>query len=409
MSKIFNCRSCSSKKIVSLFSLGTLYFTGFFLKNRKSKAPKGKLTIVICLNCKLVQLDRNFSLKFMYGSNYGYRTGLNKSMVDHIKLKAEYLNKNFMLKKKMIILDIGSNDGTLLNFFKNKNYTLIGVDPTIAKFKKFYDRSVNLIPNFFSKEIFKKRFLNKKVDVVTSIAMFYDLTKPDIFVKDIYEILDDNGIWHFEVSYLPLMLKTFSFDTICHEHLEYYSLKSLKYILDKNDMKIIDIKFNNVNGGSIALTVSKKQAIFKEKKIKIQKVLKKEKKLKIYNISTYKIFFNKINLIKENTLKYLDYLKKQKKIIAGYGASTKGNVFLQYFNINSKYLNFIFDVNKDKKNHYTPGTIIKIIPEINKIMSKVDYFLVMPWHFRKFIISKEKKLIKLGKKFIFILPNMRIN
>lgn len=407
MRKIKYCRSCKSKKLYYLFSLGDHYFTGIFPQNKNTTVPKGKLTLLMCKNCSLVQLSENFNLNKMYGNNYGYRTGLNLSMVNHIKEKVNYLKNKFEINNEDLVLDIGSNDGTLLKFFNKNN--LIGIDPTISKFSKYYPKKIKKVANFFSKKNLDKILNKKKIKLITSIAMFYDLPDPISFAKDIYNILDDEGIWHLEQSYSGYMLKNLAYDTICHEHAEYYSLKSIKYIFDKSNLKIIDIKFNEINGGSFAISVAKKNSKRKTNKLIIKKILNYEKNNKINTISMYKNFFKKINNEKAKLIKLLVNLKNKNKTIFGYGASTKGNVILQFCNLKDKQIKFICDVNKDKENCYTPGSKIKIINEKLAKKLKPDYYIVFPWHFKNFILNKEKLLIKNKTKFIFPLPKLRIH
>ena len=408
MANIKNCRSCKSKKLVNLFSLGSHFYTGIFPKKKNTEIPKGELRLVKCQKCSLVQLSKNFDLKRMYGKNYGYRTGLNISMVNHIKKKIKYLRKQIKINSNDIILDIGSNDGTLLKCFDYNKYKLIGIDPTISKFKKYYPKKIIKVASFFSKKNLENTLKNKKIKLITSIAMFYDLPDPISFAKDIYKLLDDEGIWHLEQSYSGHMLKKFSYDTICHEHAEYYSLKSIKYIFDKSNLKIIDIKFNESNGGSFAISVAKKNSPLKSDKLKIKKILDEEKKNKINSIIKYKFFFKKIHNEKIKLKKLLLNLNKKNKLVFGYGASTKGNVILQFCNISNDQIKFICDVNKDKNNCYTPGSRIKIISESLAKKIKPDYYFVFPWHFRKFILKKEKYLIKSGTRFVFPLPKLKI-
>jgi hypothetical protein len=407
MRKIKYCRSCKSKNLYYLFSLGDHYFTGIFPQNKNTTVPKGKLTLLMCKKCSLVQLSENFNLNKMYGNNYGYRTGLNLSMVNHIKEKVNYLKNKFKINNEDLVLDIGSNDGTLLKFFNKNN--LIGIDPTISKFSKYYPKKIIKVANFFSKKNLDKILNKKKIKLITSIAMFYDLPDPISFAKDIYNILDDEGIWHLEQSYSGYMLKNLSYDTICHEHAEYYSLKSIKYIFDKSNLKIIDIKFNKINGGSFAISVAKKKSKRKTNKLIIKKILNYEKNNKINTIFMYKNFFKKINNEKAKLIKLLVNLKNKNKTIFGYGASTKGNVILQFCNLKDKQIKFICDVNKDKENCYTPGSKIKIINEKLAKKLKPDYYIVFPWHFKNFILNKEKLLIKNKTKFIFPLPKLRIH
>jgi hypothetical protein len=407
MSKIKKCRSCNSNKLQKLFSLGNQSFTGIFPKNKNQKVPRGKLILIICSRCKLVQLSENFNLKKMYGNNYGYRTGLNLSMVNHIKDKINFLKNKFRIVKDDIVIDIGANDGTLLSFLDSKKNKLIAVDPTIKKFNKFYKKNIIKVPNFFSFRSVEKYLKNRKVKLITSIAMFYDLPDPVFFAKQIYKTLADEGVWHFEQSYSGYMLKNLSYDTICHEHLEYYSLYSIKKILDSANLKIIDISFNNINGGSFALTVAKKNSKYLENK-NIYKILRDEKNKKINSVYIYKQFYKRINREKDKMINFFKKIKSQQKTVIGYGASTKGNVLLQYCNISSKNIKYICDVNKDKYGCYTPGTKIKIISEKKAKQLKPDFFFVLPWHFKNFILNKEKKTISSGTKFIFPLPKFQV-
>ena len=401
--KIKICRSCKSKRLSKVFSLGKQTLTGIFPPSKNAKITKGNLSLILCNQCKLLQLENNFNPDEMYGENYGYMSSLNKSMMTHLKLKALNFQKKYNLKSGQNILDIGSNDGTFLSYF-NKNFNLIGCDPTIRKFSKYYRKDIEQIPNFFSGDLFK----DKKFNLITSISMFYDLPDPSKFAKEINSILDKNGVWHIELSYMPMMLKNISYDTICHEHLEYYSLKSLKYLLDKAGLKIISLAFNQINGGSIELDVAKKKSKFKEIKELINWVLESEKRNRYNEISRQRDFFKQCINHKFLLKKLLITLKKQKKKVYGYGASTKGNVILQFSKIDSTLIKNIGEVNKFKFNKYTPGSKIKIISEKQLKKLKPDYLLVLPWHFKDHILKREHQYLKNGGKFIFPLPDIEI-
>ncbi len=403
---ISKCRSCSSKDLKKCFSLGSQKFTGIFPKSKFEKFPSGSLNLVFCKNCKLLQLNNSFDPDVMYGDNYGYMSSLNQSMINHLKKKSTKLKKISVLKKNDVVLDIGSNDGTFLNFFSKKN-KLIAVDPTIKKLSSYYRKDILKIPTFFSKKEIKKN-TSKKAQLITSISMFYDLENPIQFSKDVYECLNDEGVWHLEQSYMPMMIKNNSYDTIVHEHLEYYSLKSIKYIFDRVGFKIIDLEFNDINGGSFALTVAKKKSKFKEIKHLVDWLLYKEDLFKYNDPRTFKLFYENIVKHKKVLRNLLLKIKKMKKKIIGYGASTKGNSILQFSKINSDLLPFICDVNKFKHGRYTPGSNIKIISEEDAQKMKPDYYLVLPWHFKDFILKKEKNFLKNNKNIIFPLPDIEI-
>jgi hypothetical protein len=405
--KIKKCRSCSSNSLKFISSLGSQYLTGIFPKSKKEKIPKGDLSLVICKKCDLLQLEHSFDADLMYGDNYGYLSSLNPHMVKHLQAKANKLKKIVNLEKDDMVIDIGSNDGTSLSNYEKSNI-LIGVDPTIKRLKKFYRKDIITVPKFFNYNSIKKYLDKKKAKIVTTISMFYDLPSPIDFAKDVYESLHEDGIWHLEQSYMPLMIKNTSYDTICHEHLEYYSLKSIKYIFDKVGFKIIDLEFNDTNGGSFAVTVAKKKSKYKEDSQLVNWLLKKED---IHNYNSYSTHLNFFKNVKKHKIllkELLLNLKDMKKKMIGYGASTKGNVMLQYCNINSNILNVIVDVNKEKRNRFTPGSNIKIVDESAINIIQPDYMVVMPWHFKNFIIKKEKKYLANGGKLIFPLPDIEI-
>ena len=401
--KIKSCRICKSKKLKKVYSLGLMSFTGIFPEKMNSKIPKGELKLVRCKKCSLLQLEDNFDSNLMYGENYGYMSSLNRAMEFHLKLKSKYLIDNYKIKKGNYILDIGSNDGTFLSFFK-RNLNLFACDPTIRKFKKYYRKDINLTIDFFSADKFK----GLKFNLITSIAMFYDLPDPLKFAKDIKNVLAENGIWHVEMSYMPSMLNNSSYDTICHEHLEYYSVKSIKHLMDLANLKIINISFNQVNGGSISLDIAKKKSKYKENKVLIKWLLLRENLNGFNELKIQKKFFNQCTKHKYLLNDLLKKLKSQGKRIFGYGASTKGNVILQYCKINKDLLDCIIEVNKFKFNRYTPGSKIKILSEKYLNKKKPDYLLVLPWHFKDHIIKKEKKFLDSGGKLIFPLPEIEI-
>lgn len=405
--KINCCRLCKSKNIVDILTLGRQKLTGIFpKKNKINKISSGPLSLILCKKCGLVQLKHSYNLEELYGSNYGYRSGLNNSMVDHLKNKVSKLEKKYKLKKNDVVIDIGSNDATLLNSYSSKNLKKIGIDPTIKNFTKFYKKDTLKINNFFDYETLNNKYF-KRAKIITSIAMFYDLEDPNKFVADIYKSLDDSGIWHFEQSYMPLMLNLNSYDTICHEHLEYYSLNVVKNLLESNNLKILDVEFNQINGGSFAVTAAKKNSNFIPNHSVIKWILNNERKLNLLSIKTYKKFEKNIQNHRMQLQKLLKELYKSGKTIIGYGASTKGNVILQYCKFNDKLINCIAEINEKKFNCYTPGSNIKIV-DAKKLKNTPDYMLVLPWHFRDNIINKEREFIRKGGKLIFPLPEIEI-
>ena len=408
MSIIKYCRNCREKKFSNLFSLGSLSFTGKF-SSKKKKIPKDFISLIKCNKCQLVQLDRSFNSKYLYGPDYGYRSGINLTMTNHLKSISKKLTKLTKLKKNDYVLDIASNDGTLLNSYKIKGIKTVGIDPILKKYKKFYKKINIKIPSFFSRKALKKSKITKKFKIITACAVFYDIEKPNNFLTDISNILDEKrGIFYLEFQDLLSIIKDNLFDTICHEHLEYYSLEVIKKMLKVNNLSLIEVTRNNINGGSLSLIISHKKSKYNVNSKSIDSILKEEKKFKLNKVETYKNFFKKIQKLKFKINKNLHNLVKKNKIIHGYGASTKGNVLLQYFGINKKIVPVIADRNPEKTNLYTPGTSIRIVSENYSRNILPDYYLVLPWHFKKEILLRERKIRKNGTKFIFPLPKLEI-
>ena len=405
--EINKCRICSSTNLINVLSLGNQYLTGVFPKTKEEKVTIGPVDLVWCQDCGLLQMKQSYSLEEMYGDNYGYRSGLNASMVKHLQKKIKALEKLAKPTDKDLIIDIGSNDATSLKAYSGK-YRKVGIDPTGKKFKEYYTDDLTLIPDFFTAEKFKNIFPNEKAKIITSIAMFYDLEDPKSFVSDVEKCLAEDGIWHFEQSYMPSMLRTNSYDTICHEHLEFYSLKVIKNLLEGEGLRIIDVQMNDINGGSFAVTACKTDAIYKSNIPIINWMLSQEQEMGLDTIKPYEEFAKRTEQHKKSLTALINALVDDGKKVFGYGASTKGNVLLQYCGFTEKEIPFIAEVNSEKFGSFTPGTNIPIISEKEAKDLKPDYFLVLPWHFKNSIIDREEDYMSDGGKFIFPLPEIEI-
>ncbi len=405
--EIVKCRICKKSGLITVLSLGKQYLTGVFPKSTSEKITKGPLDVVWCTKCGLLQMKQSYSLTEMYGDNYGYRSGLNASMVRHLQQKMRMLESLARPKDTDLMIDIGSNDATLLKACSGK-YKKVGIDPTGKKFEKYYSKDMVLIPDFFSASGFKKLFPNKKAKIITSIAMFYDLEDPKRFVRDIVKCLANDGIWHFEQSYMPSMLRTNAYDTICHEHLEFYSFNVIKSLLENCGMRVIDVEVNAINGGSFAVTACKKSAKYVSNKPIIRWMLKQERDMGLKTPKPYRDFEERVYRHRENLKELIKALVADGKTIIGYGASTKGNVLLQFCGLSSKQISCIAEVNEEKFGAYTPGTKIPIISEKEAKSKKPGYFFVLPWHFKYSILEREKDFMTQGGKLIFPLPEIEI-
>ena len=409
--EISQCRICGNPDLVPILNLGEQSLTGIFPKQRDAKLTSGPLELIRCHAhnseaCGLVQLRQSYSLSEMYGENYGYRSSLNKSMARHLQQKVEKLLRIYPPRSGDLMLDIGSNDGTLLSFYPQEGLTLVGMDPTSKKFAKYYQPHIQRIADFFSAKNFHAHFPGRSAKIITSIAMFYDLEAPLDFMREIREILAPDGVWHLEQSYLPRMLQQNAYDTICHEHREYYALQQIQWMASRADLKIIDVESNDVNGGSFAVTLARRDSAVGENRTAIERFLQVERAIGLDDGAGYDQFAEHVFRHKEQLIALLQKLKNEKARVLGYGASTKGNVILQFCGITPEILPAIAEVNEDKFGAFTPGTRIPIISEAEAHAQRPDYFLVFPWHFRENLLQRESAFLQRGGKMIFPLPQI---
>jgi hypothetical protein len=406
--KISSCRVSGDTHLVSVLDLGHQAMTGIFPSSAADDVTSGPLEMVWCPSSGLVQLKHSYDPDEMYGENYGYRSGLNQSMVEHLTNKVRYLERLVDVQPDDTILDIGSNDSTTLRAYHTTGLKRIGIDPTGAKFSRFYPDDIKLVRDFFSADAFWE-VSTEPAKVVSSIAMFYDLEDPVAFARQIREVLSDDGVWHFEQSYMPSMLRTNSYDTICHEHLEYYSLGVVAKILEAADLRLIDVVMNNVNGGSFAVTAAPKaNTTLKSNAPVIDWLLEQEDRMGLSTPKPFRDFEERVFRHRDDLTRLVRSLVADGKTIIGYGASTKGNVMLQFCGFTSKDVPFIAEVNEEKFGRVTPGSKIPIISEKEAAAMKPDYYLVLPWHFRGGIVQREKQYLANGGRMIFPFPEIEI-
>jgi len=405
---ITKCRICGGEHLINVMSLGEQTLTGVFPKSRTEKITSGPVDLVQCATeggCGLVQLKQSYDLSEMYGMNYGYRSGLNASMVKHLHSKVDKILNLGLLEHGDLIIDIGSNDATTLRAYPPGLYQLVGIDPTGVKFSSYYPPEIRLIPEFFSADAVTKALSGKKAKVISSFSMFYDLEDPIAFAREIEGALDDQGVWIFEQSYLPAMLRTNSFDTICHEHLEFYALRQINWIAEKAGLKVIDVEFNDVNGGSFSITAAKVGSAHQPKAEWLAKILAEEQALGLGTTKAFDDFKVRVEAARVALMNFLSTAKKEGKRVCGLGASTKGNVLLQYYGIDEQLLPQIGEVNEDKFGSFTPATLIPLVSEAKVLESNPDYLMVLPWHFRAFFESLPSMK---GRTLVFPLPQVEI-
>jgi hypothetical protein len=404
-------------RLIPLFTLGELYMSDFIGANESPKLPKLEMKMMLAPKSGLVQLETTPDFDSMY-RQYWYASGTNETMTLELKDIAEKIQKLIKPTAGDIHVDIGCNDGTLLSFI-NRDMVRIGFDPAKNGYKEQSIKHANcIIEDYFSYENFVRAgYEGKKAKTLTSIAMFYDLEDPHAFVQDVKKVLDKQGLWIIQMSYTPLMLQQLAFDNICHEHLEYYSLHSLKYLLDQNDFEIVDCELNDVNGGSFRIYIRNKDAdptLFATApyrdvaKFRVESIMAEERRLKVNEPEIYMEFFRKVSELKQQTMDFIRTEKAKGKKIWGYGASTKGNTLLQWFGLDNTLIDAIAERQPRKFGLKTAGSNIPIKSEEEMRAAKPDYVLVLPWHFIAEFVRREQKFLEEGGAFIVPCPKFEI-
>lgn len=401
------CRVCGCEDLQQVVDLGEQFLTGVFPRIGEPDPTAGPLVLGLCPECGLVQLMHTYEAAEMYGENYGYRSGLNASMVKHLQRKARFLESLAQLRTGDAVLDIGANDSTLLQGYRTPDLVRTGMDPTIVKWREHYPPDITGIADFFSAARYQQEGLTP-ARVITSIAMFYDLEDPVAFARQVAACLADDGVWHFEQSYMPSMLRANSYDTICHEHVEYYSLQVVERILREAGLEILDVRFNRVNGGSFAVTAQRQDGPRRVNCDLVQWFLRQEERLRVTEPAAFRAFDASIRQHRDDLTDLVRTLRAGGASVVGYGASTKGNVLLQYCGLTAEDLPVIAEVNPNKYGCMTPGTHIPIAPEEEVKAQRPDYMLVLPWHFRETVLEREADYLEAGGRLIFPLPEIEV-
>ena len=383
--------------MVTILDLGNQYISDFVTKDSIKSGRAAPLKLVKCENCTLIQLEDTAPQELLYTGNYWYRSGVTETMKQALFELYEVGVKESKIEKGEFVLDIGANDGTLLSNFKN-NYKTVGCEP--AKNLKM-DLEANcdyVLDEMWSFEGLEKTINanpENKFKLIYAIGMFYDLDNPIEFVSDIEQSLDPEGVFISQLMCLQSMLDANDLGNICHEHIEYYSYESLKFLFEKCGLEIYKIEVNGINGGSYRIFA---------RKYRTGSILFEE------NVSDVSLENFKNNIL-ENKKQSVNFIKNQialGKSIHLYGASTKGNTILQYYGLSSSEIQFASERSKDKFGLYTVGSGIPIVSEDFSRELNPDFYFVMPWAFIDEFVKRELDWLKAGGKFILPLPTFRL-
>lgn len=394
-------------------SLGDTYISRFGLADDIPNKRALPLDLVRCSPekdehaCGFLQLRHTTPYDLLY-REYSYKSGVNQSMTDHLEGIVDSVSRMVNLAENEIVLDIGCNDGTLLNFYPD-NLHRVGFEPSLNLAKETVHQDISVIPNYFNHQEYLARY-SQKAQIVTSIAMFYDLDNPNAFVESVRNVLDENGVWVIELSYLPSMLSANAFDTIVHEHLGYYSFHVMEYLLSRHNITILKAELNDSNGGSFRLYCCHAEAAGTKYQIEPSslKLGASEFELALETDAPYTAFEQRVQRTKTQTRDFLETAAREGKRTYVYGASTKGNTLLQYCGIDDSLVVAAADRNPYKWGKLWKGPNISVVSEEEARATSPDYFFVLPWHFKPEFMSRERDFLAAGGRFIFPLPDFQV-
>jgi NDP-4-keto-2,6-dideoxyhexose 3-C-methyltransferase len=406
---ITECRICGNHDLVSVLNLGEQALTSAFPRSRDVVVPAVPLEMVVCAppGCGLVQLRDETDPALMYNEAYGYRSGIRPFMVNHLRGKVAQVTALAGPGAGDLVLDIGSNDSTLLHAYP-PGPALVGFDPSGAKFSHLYPEGADLVVDYFSTATFRERYGDRRAKVVTSIAMFYDLSDPTAFMRDVREVLADDGVWLLEQSYLPAMLDAGAYDVVCHEHLEYYALAQIEWMAARSGLTVVSAEVTDVYGGSLCAILARDTAPYPRDEAGLARIRAREKAARLDTLAPYESFGRSA---RESRAALIDFLAKSRadgKLTLGYGASTKGNVILQYCGLTEQDLPCIGEPSAEKSGCFTPGTGIPIVSEEAAKAQRPDQLLVLPWIYRDGFLEREAGFLAGGGKLVFPLPDLEI-
>jgi hypothetical protein len=402
------------KKILEIGS----HYVSDFIKSDTDYDGKNKYSLDLQIEevTGAVRLIEDAPNETMWGK-YWYRSGINATMTKELGNIVNEICSRIKYKKDDVWLDIACNDGTMMRQIPNE-FIKLGIDPCDDTFYNESSKYGTVIQDYFSYDAYQKTgYGDKKAKVITTIAMFYDLSDPHPFINDINEILADDGVWVLQLSYTPLMVKQLAFDNICHEHRYYYSLKTIKNLFAKHNLKVVDCELNDVNGGSFRVYVQKDNAPITSFgtsplrdvcQFRMESILSLEEKFDVESPEVWEQFQKDIDALKEQTVAFIKEEVAKGKTFYGYGASTKGNTLLQYFGLDSSLISAMVERSPYKFGLKTIGTNIPIISEEEMRQSPPDYMLVLPWHFINEFVSREQDYLNNGGQFIVPCPRFEI-
>ena len=407
--KLESCRICKNTKLEKILDLGEMPLANAFLDEDQLGQEEifYPLRVVWCGSCGLLQIDEIVPPEILF-SNYVYVSGTSEALRKHFEGLATEVVHDFNLNSEALVVDIGSNDGTLLKEFRKFSVQVMGVEPAINIAKIAEENGIKTINSFFSEDIAKKIVKeNGKADAVTATNVVAHTNNLDDLLKGIAYLLKEDGVFVIEVPYLVDLLDKVEFDTIYHEHLSYFAVRPLKRLFEAHDLKIVNVERVTIHGGTIRVFVSKKKSSYKINE-SVSQLISLEIEKGLSEITAYRKFAERVEKLKADLVRLLQKLKNENRKVIGYGAAAKGNTLLNYYHVGPDLMEFIADLSPMKQNKFTPGTHIPVYSPERIYDAKPNYMVILAWNFADEIMGQQSKFKEIGGKFIVPVPEVRV-
>jgi NDP-4-keto-2,6-dideoxyhexose 3-C-methyltransferase len=408
------CRVCGNTRLYPVLDLGAMALTGRFFGHDEARPPSWPVTLLRCDNihvpdaCGTAQLLHDYDQTQFFGPFYGYRSGITETMRTHLKAKADELAALTRLGAGDVVIDIGSNDGTLLAAYDVPGIDRIGVDPSAEPFRDAYPPGAELVVDFFPSPRLGRPMRGRKARVVTSIAMFYDVPDPVGFARAVRDLLAPDGVWEVEVAYFPRIVEILGYDTIVHEHATFYALANLQWIGRQVGLEVFHAEESTINGASLRVLFRHAAEGRYAETRSFRDVLAFEEASAWRTRDPVDQFALRVFAHRDAVQRFFAQCRARRLKVLGYGASTKGNAVLQFCGVGRADMPFILERYPKKYGLLTPGTEIPIIPEEAGRAMRPDVLAVLPWQFRDEIVRRERAWIEAGGALFFAVPELEV-
>ncbi len=363
------------------------------------------LKIYVCEHCKLVQMDEYKKSDDIFDKDYAYFSSYSTSWLAHAKSYVEMISKKLSLNNDSFVTEIASNDGYLLQYFKEINISCIGIEPTISTAKAACEKGIEVIEDFFGTKLANGL---KKSDLVLGNNVLAHVPDINDFVNGLKIVLKNNGTITMEFPHILNIIKENQFDTIYHEHFSYFSFYTVRRIFEKHGLKIYDVEKLSTHGGSLRIYAAHIENSHINISGSVNKLLDEEREFGLFDMDIYKNFQEKANKVKYDLLYFLLEAKKENKKVVAYGAAAKGNTLLNYAGIKNDLIEFVVDKSPHKQGKYLPASHIPIVDEKNIIETKPDYILIFPWNIKDEIVEQLAYVKDWNCEFIVAVPKLEI-